>query len=260
MKLLINDVFIEGVCRQLSLNKDSLRNVNLEISSSDTMYEEGKEGANEHYANTGLQAVAVIDKARELLGKEGFASILDFGCGYGRVLRFLRSYYPKSRITCCEVEKKYVDFGTKTFDVEGFVSNTDFHKLKRDKKFDLIWAGSVFTHLSASKFKDLFKYFEESLNEGGIMVVTTHGRFCLDNFKSNAYGLSNLGNKVVPIQYNLFGYGYRDYSFSKGYGVSIMKSSWFTNFLMQKENLSLVAYYEKYWDNHQDVIVVQKRF
>ena len=222
------------------------------------MYEKGKEGSDEHYFSVGLQALAIIDKARALVNKNEVGSLLDFGCGYGRVLRFLKAYFPETNITCSEVEPTYVEYCAETFDVENFVSNTDFTKLNRDKKYDIIWSGSVFTHLSASKFEELFQYFEQSLNAGGIMVFTTHGRFCMDNLKQHGYGLSRKGKNFVRLAYQFGGYGYHDYTFAKGYGISMMKAAWLMNFLDKKTNVCLIALYEKYWDNHQDVVIIQK--
>jgi SAM-dependent methyltransferase len=241
------------------LDFEKLSKINLELSPTDNMFEADKEGAILHYIKVGIEALAVIEKARSLVKMNQVGSILDFGCGYGRVLRYLKSYYKDSKITCSEIEPTYVTFCKDTFDVEGYTSSTNFNELETKQKHDIIWSGSVFTHLSSNKFKELFNFFENSLNEDGIMVFTTHGRFCEKHLKSHGYGLTKSGVLKTRIGYSLSGYGYSDYDFAKGYGVSINTLDWFTKFISKKSNLRLITYYEKYWDDHQDVIVVQKK-
>jgi SAM-dependent methyltransferase len=250
--------YIVQQAQKFGLIPDKLENLNLTLSEIDNMYEKGKEYCDEHYFNVGLQALSIIENTRKLLIKDNYDSILDFGCGFGRVLRFLKSYYPESNITPSELFPEYVEFCTKTFELNGFQSVTDFQSLPRDKKFDLIWSGSVFTHIPINKFKDLFQYFEDSLNVGGIMVITTHGRFCLENLRANMYGLTQNARRKTQLLYKMTGYGYANYPNAPDYGVSIMTMDWFGKFMMNKDNFKLIALHEKYWDNHQDVIIVQK--
>ena len=42
--------------------------------------------------------------------RHGFESILDFGCGFGRVLRMLKAAYPEARLTAADVKREGVDF------------------------------------------------------------------------------------------------------------------------------------------------------
>ncbi len=254
----INQSQIIEIANNYKIDPSNLSNVSLTLSPVDHMFEPEKEGSNIHYFTVGLQASLIIEKSLSIINKDEISSVLDFGCGYGRVIRFLKNQFPKAVITGCELEDKYIDFCKESFGVETFQSDTNFEKLPRDKKFDLIWAGSVFTHISASKFEQLFEYFNDVLNVGGVAVFTTHGRFSEDKLKQHGYGLSRVGKKLTEYQYKIMGYGYQDYPFAKGYGVSMMKPSWFMKFIKNYRNFEVVTYSEQYWDRHQDVICVRK--
>lgn len=254
----IDSATITEIANNYKIDPSQLLDVSLNLSSVDHMYEPEKEGSNIHYFTVGLQASLIIEKCLGIINKHKVEQVLDFGCGYGRVLRFLINQFPKAQITGCELEEKYTDFCKEAFGVETFQSKVNFNELPRDKKYDVIWAGSVFTHLSASKAEELFEYFNEVLNVDGVAIFTTHGRFCEDRLKSHGYGLSRIGKKITEYQYKILGYGYQDYPFAKGYGVSLMKPSWFMKFIKGYENIELVTYSEQYWDRHQDVICVRK--
>jgi SAM-dependent methyltransferase len=250
--------YIVQQANKFGLIPEKLDSLNLELSEIDNMYEKWKEYCDEHYFNVGLQALSIIENTRRTLLKDKYDSILDFGCGFGRVLRFLKAYYPESHITLSELFPEYVEFCSKTFDLDSFQSITNFSALPTDKKYDLIWSGSVFTHLPSNKFDELLKYFEDSLSVGGVMVFTTHGRFCWENLSSHAYGLDKFGKRKTQIMYKLLGFGYSNYPTMTGYGVSIMTLKWFANYISKKDNLKLIAIHEKCWDNHQDVMIIQK--
>jgi SAM-dependent methyltransferase len=258
MNLPISSTIITEIANNYKIDPSQLLKVSLNLSPVDHMYEPQKEGSNVHYFTVGLQASLIIEKCSGIVNKNNVEKILDFGCGYGRVLRFLINQFPKAQITGCELEEKYTDFCKEAFGVETFQSKANIKELPRDKKYDLIWAGSVFTHLSASKFEELFEYFNEVLNVDGVAVFTTHGRFSEEKLKSHGYGLSRIGKKITEYQYKTMGYGYQDYPFAKGYGVSLMKPSWFMKFIKGYENIEVVTYSEQYWDRHQDVICIRK--
>src|ERR1700712_3297373 len=146
-------------------DNEKIKTVSLEISPVDHMYEPDKEGAELHYFKIGVEAISIIEKTLNSCKNEP-TSILDFGCGYGRVLRFLVNQFPKAEIVACELENKYINYCGETFDVKTFQSSPDIGTLPTNRQYDLIWAGSVFTHLSKNNFGELFEYFKNNLNSG----------------------------------------------------------------------------------------------
>jgi len=107
------------------------------------------------------------------LGKD--ARILDFGCSTGRVLRHFPSVAPAAELRGVEINAGYVSWArTNLPPSTAIVQGTVIPGLPfPDAHFDLIYAGSVFTHIDE---------FEESwlaelgrvLRPTGVVVLTFH--------------------------------------------------------------------------------------
>ena len=81
--------------------KNILNRVSLKVDDADTMFQ----GNAFHYLSVGLSASRCIQKA--LLSTQvdrAVGTILDFPCGHGRVLRFLRAMFPHSNICAGEID------------------------------------------------------------------------------------------------------------------------------------------------------------
>jgi glycosyltransferase involved in cell wall biosynthesis/SAM-dependent methyltransferase len=105
-------------------------------------------------------------------------SFLDFASGYGRFTRFLIHKLPADRITVSDIDKNAVDFCKATFGVDGFYSSEDPDTLTLQKKFDLIWVASLFSHLSLRLWRKWLVKLSGMLNPGGILIFSTHGCHC----------------------------------------------------------------------------------
>jgi SAM-dependent methyltransferase len=129
--------------------------VSTRIDLRDMMYE----GHPTAYFLSGYSALFCIRKALDKAGKKSVASILDFACGHGRVLRSLAADFPKARLVALDTNKAGVDFCAKVFGAKPVYSNIDFSNLSFDGKFDLIWVGSLFTHLRGERWPILMTFF-----------------------------------------------------------------------------------------------------
>ena len=47
--------------------------------------------------------------------------------------------------------------------------------MKLERVFDLIWCGSLFTHLDRDRWPAFLEFFSEHLAPDGLLVFTTHG-------------------------------------------------------------------------------------
>jgi SAM-dependent methyltransferase len=101
--------------------------------------------AYERTSRTGLRcvenALVPVNKAPEDCKK-----ILDFRCGYGRVLRALRARFPEAHITACDLNEDATKFCAETFGATPVQGYSDLSKTILPHKYDAIWVGSVFTH------------------------------------------------------------------------------------------------------------------
>ena len=84
------------------------------ISPNDVMY--NKKFPN-HYFDVGKSTLESIKIALQLSSKtiDEIHNILDLPCGHGRVTRFLKSFFPNSIITACDLDNDAIDFCKETF-------------------------------------------------------------------------------------------------------------------------------------------------
>jgi hypothetical protein len=90
--------------------------------------------------------------------------ILDFGGGYGRVGRYLSAAFPNAKRLVSDAKPSAVDFQIKHF---GALSDDQ-------QPVDLIFAGSVFTHLSEADFHSTLNSLLSRLTRSGLLVLTLH--------------------------------------------------------------------------------------
>ncbi len=101
------------------------------------------------------------------------ARVLDFGCGWGRLTRFLaRDVGPRALYGCDPLEG-ILDVCREN-GVPATLARADFlpERLPFDELFDLAFAFSVFTHISEAAHESCLRALHESLQPGGILVVT----------------------------------------------------------------------------------------
>jgi SAM-dependent methyltransferase len=231
--------------------------VETEISSNDEMYN----GDDKHYFSVGSSALNCIEKALSISGKhkEGIHNILDFPCGHGRVLRYLRVAYPAAKITACDVNQDGVDFCAKVFDVAPSYSNTDLSKINLPDDYDLIWCGSLMTHLDFDDWTRVLKLFRKSLLRNGLLVFSTHGCGFLDLVSQGYYyGFNQAECFSLIDEFKATGFAYKDYKGKESYGISISSIDWVRSCISLIPHLKLLNILEKCWDNHHDIIICIK--
>ncbi|HMQ68754.1 MAG TPA: class I SAM-dependent methyltransferase [Ignavibacteria bacterium] len=229
--------------------------IDTEIDPKDEMFEKDEE---EHYFNVGFSCLEIINNTleSEKVDKKKIKTILDFPCGYGRELRFLKSFFSESSLYGCEIEEDKLNFVKKKFSATPVLSYRDFKRINLNQKFDLIWCGSLFTHISARRFRKLLLFFFEHLNDEGFLFFTTHGRYSASIL--NTYGLRSFQRIYIKSKYYLTGFGYNSYLKQYKYGVSLSAPSWVLRSIEKYKDISIVGVSEKRWDNHQDVIICRK--
>jgi SAM-dependent methyltransferase len=229
--------------------------VSMEISPNDEMFA----GDIEHYMSVGNSAVRIIDNALAVSQKRRVAKVLDLPCGHGRVLRALVARYPGAAVTACDISRDGVDFCVRTFGVEGVYSSTSTGEIPIEGRFDLIWSGSLLTHLNERRAEAFLSFFADRLENDGILLVSFHGRFSVRRQLTGEFKYLRDALFFEALQgYFERGYGYASYEGQSGLGFSLTRPSWATAWVEGREDLKLLGYVEQGWDNHQDVLIVQK--
>ncbi len=125
------------------------------------------------YHNGGLSAWRTV---RDILARGAVSPQrwLDFGCGYGRVLRFARAEQPEVEIVGSDIDPRAVDYVGRRFGVEGLVSSHDPDSFSAPNGFSLVTAHSVFTHLPEATFGPWLAKLWDSVAQGGVLAVSTN--------------------------------------------------------------------------------------
>jgi SAM-dependent methyltransferase len=220
------------------------------ISPDDEMYN----GDGDHYFKVGLSAIDCLDEALQRARSTTVKEILDLPCGYGRVLRFLVHRFPQARITACELMPNAIRFCAETFGAAPAQSSYDLEELSFATKFDLIWCGSLITHLDADRTRSLLRFFARQLTPEGLLVFSTHGDFVADRIHDMAdvYMLDLSSTPQLVRSFHEQGYGYLDYPRQPGYGVSLTARNWIIA-EAREVGLTEVYFRAQGWDDHQDV-------
>jgi SAM-dependent methyltransferase len=101
--------------------------------------------------------------------------VLDFGCGCGRVTRYFKDHFggvAGSDVNGEAVEWCRRNLGFARFEQNGLAPPLAF----ADDSFDLVYALSVFTHLTADLQLAWRDELRRVLRPGGRLLFTTHGR------------------------------------------------------------------------------------
>jgi SAM-dependent methyltransferase len=214
------------------------------------------------YRGVGLSALANIEEALEVVNMkpENIRYCLDMACGYGRVLRVLQTRIDASKITACDISEAAVEFCRSEFGAEPLVSDADFRRIHFKRKYDLIWVGSLFTHISEKRFSLLLEVLYNVLEHRGVLVFTTHGQHSLDLMGKNVYHAQfPEREKLLEILRNK-GYYFTPYAHSKDYGISICLPEYVigkTSELFLRR-YRLLRYKFRGWAWHQDVYAYQR--
>lgn len=227
------------------------------IGEGDEMY-----GGNlDHYMGVGLSAMRSILPALRMAGSARCARILDLPCGHGRVLRWLRARFPEAVITACDLNRAGVDWCAATYGAQPVYSVPDLSVLDLGGNYDLIWCGSLLTHLDAAGWMRFLAFFEQQLAPGGVLVFSSHGRQCAEWVQVGRFDYG-LKAEVIPqllADYRSLGFAYQNYWHSTEYGISLATPQWVLGYLQTRAQLRVLGYSEVAWDGHHDVIACQRR-
>lgn len=229
--------------------------VDLTISEGDVMFDAT---APDRYLRAGANAYAAIKRLLTLHGKGQPENILDFGCGHGRVMRWLRAAWPTANIVGADVGEAGVSFCAELFSSTEAVCGVDFDRLGPFAGQDLIWSGSVFTHLLETDSRRLFQHFRDWLVPGGIALFSSHGRAAARNMEWGTIDYTDgLGHDHLLREFSSGRYGFTAYRETPNYGVSLIPSSYWYESVGERADMR-VSYFEQLWSGHHDIVALQR--
>jgi SAM-dependent methyltransferase len=124
------------------------------------------------------QSVIFYERVRDLYGRHGARTlaasrVLDFGCGWGRLTRFFARDVGVGNLCGCDPVSAILDV-SRACRVPAELAQSDFvpERLPFSGSFDLIYAFSVFTHLSERAHRACLRALHDALAPDGLLVVT----------------------------------------------------------------------------------------
>lgn len=227
--------------------------VSEEISPNDSIY---RSGGAEQYFHWGSEAIRTIERIVTFAGVHEVKRILDLPSGYGRVLRHLRAHFADAQISACDIDRGAVDFCAEAFSARPIYSTSDMSEIPLEEGYDLIWCGSLLTHVHADQWRALLQLFSAHLNERGVLIFTTHGRPNVERLraKRNELGLSDWAVTAALSDYERCGFGYQNFPNRDGYGISLSSAAWVCDHVVGTDGLRLAGYQEGGWGGMQDVV------
>jgi SAM-dependent methyltransferase len=166
------------------------------------------------YFHLGLASIRCIDDVYRSTGAPSPKRILDMPSGAGRVLRFIAVRFPQAELTACDIMPDHVAFCARRFGARPVVSSPDFDAVELPGPFDLIWSGSLVSHLDSESTKAYLGLCRRNLSATGMMILTTHGAEVARRIPKIPafYGLTDQQAKDVVSAYERDEIGFIPYS------------------------------------------------
>lgn len=241
------------------LGENSMDGVIQEIHPGDNMYEYN----HEWYFPAGFSALRAVRLAMLAAGKDTVTSILDLPSGYGRCLRIFKAAFPEAKLTACDINKWRVAFCADVLGAIPVEGKDDPMDTELSGPYDLIWCGSLLTHVGIPVWVKFIKLFDSVLEPGGILVFTTFGRKIVEGRLRpliDPLSLDEQQAKRVIEEYERTGFGYCN-SLGVGkvdnapsdYGDCVATPAWVCQTLQeQAPSLEFLLYTEGGWGTNRD--------
>jgi SAM-dependent methyltransferase len=133
---------------------------------------------------TGRQSVRDLERTLGIAGRtlDSFESILDFGCGCGRMLLWMEELGRKRALHGTDIDAEAIEWCREHVPHAGVTVNDAAPPLRYpDGAFDLVFSHSVFTHVDEPRQDAWLTELQRVTSPGGFLVLSTHGEVALGN-------------------------------------------------------------------------------
>jgi ubiquinone/menaquinone biosynthesis C-methylase UbiE len=188
-----------------------------------------------------------------LLGKtlSPDSKILDFGCGWGRIIRFFLKDIKAENLHGIDVDPSMIGFCKELFPYGNFSTGKPLPPAELpDESMDIIYAYSVFSHLSEPAHLQWIGEFSRILKPGGLLVATTQPRSFIE-FCRSLHGRTHesswhntLSNSFLDAGAAFLEYDSGRFVFSATGGGPALPNSFYGEALIPRE------YVEREWTKH----------
>ena len=194
------------------------------------------------------------------------SSVLDFGCGCGRVLRYFLPHADRIECTGTDVDTNMIEWDRGNFPFGEFVVQRSTPPVAlEDRRFDLIYAISIFSHLTEADHLAWLRELRRLLRPNGLLIATVHGRHALRAASTEAEKLAVLQVSGAELATAAASLDDRHYAFIKQplshldpdhYGITFLDDAYVARHW--SELFDVVSYTEAALDAWQDAVVLRR--
>jgi SAM-dependent methyltransferase len=151
-----------------------------------------------HFHESGARSVEDISRGLAAVGSSfaEHARILDFGCGCGRILRWLDDLGSEVELHGCDIDSEAVAWVAANLPHVHVVQNDGMPPLGYDDDFfDLVFNHSVFTHLPEGLQDEWLAELNRITHPDGLLVLTVSGDHPFAGFRQS---LLDVGADSAP--------------------------------------------------------------
>lgn len=129
-----------------------------------------------HYLAVATQQYRVVEKIKKALFPNTGQSIklLDFACGYGRLLRLMSLQVEPKLLWASDINNYALAYVVNSFGVNGIESHAAPERFETSEKFDVIWVASLFSHLPQYLFEAWLERLALFLTPTGVLCFSVH--------------------------------------------------------------------------------------
>ena len=212
-ELLEDDRFRAAVRRTLGLSDHITEGLEFKVPAGDQMlahslaHHRDAAVALSQYFNISIQQFNCFRQIAE----SGFDDppeklrVLDFACGYGRLLRFMAAWLPQRNIRGAEIQADALETNRRLFGIEGHPSSSDPAAFSIDQRFDMIWVASLFSHLPDRLFRAWLGKLHSLLAPGGLLCFSVRDESQFAGEMPEAGFVYRPESERIPIDASVYG-------------------------------------------------------
>ena len=161
------------------------------------MYESFSLNYEQYYVASRNASEAIADTIKKHLKVKDNLSVLDWGCGPGRIIRHMSDFFPNASLYGTDPNNKSINWCQENLNGTYNTNSLEPPLRYDDNAFDVIYGISIFTHLSEEMHHAWMAELLRVLKPGGIMYQTTHGDATKIRLNSDEVRHFDDGNIVV---------------------------------------------------------------
>ena len=130
------------------------------------------------FFESGQQSVRDLNRALAVIGRslESYSTILEFGCGCGRIMLWLEHVSAAAELHGVDIDERAIRWAQANMPYAAFKVNDPLPPLDYpDEFFDLVYNHSVFTHLDEEYQDKWLAELRRVTKPGGTILLTVHG-------------------------------------------------------------------------------------